>query len=302
MDRIFDGLALVRWLHFGAVFALFGGAIFLACAPRGDAAATRRVTSIVRRVAAPAALLTGVAWLCATIVNMTGGLEGLGDAETLHAFFLETLFGPIEIVRIAVLLLLAAVAFAPMRESARDAAIGVMSGLLLVSQAWLGHAAEGGQTWHGALMIACYAAHVLAAAAWVGGLPPLLARIAELRRKAGGPAILHLLSRYSLMASFAVALVVASGVANAAFRVPGHLGALWPSNYGTVLSIKVALVILMLALAAYNRFVAMPRLRAPGADARTLPRIGVSIGCEIALALAVLAAAAVLGITPPPSA
>ena len=302
MDPIFDALALVRWLHFAAMFVLFGGPLFWAYAPCDtDATSTWRFGLLCLKIAAPVALVTGAGWLVATIVNMTG-LEGLADPDTLHAFFFETLFGPIEggcgwrcSVVVAIL------AIAPMADRLRVAAVALASGLLLVSQAWLGHAAEGGTTLLGAVLIAAYAAHVLAAAAWLGGLPLLLARIAELRGHAApAVSILRLLSSYSLMATIAVGLVLASGVANAAFRVQGHFGAFLHTAYGDVLLVKIALVGLMLGLAATNRFVAMPRLSGESGP-RMIRRLATSIGCEIAFGVLVLLAAAVLGITPPPA-
>ena len=244
--------------------------------------------------------MTGAGWLAATIVNMTG-LEGLGDPDTLHAFFFETLFGPIEAARMALLVVVAILAVAPMADRPRVAVIAVASGLLLVSQAWLGHAAEGGTTLLGVVLVAAYATHVLAAAAWLGGLPLLLARIVELRRQAApADARFGLLSRYSLLATLAVSLIVASGVVNAAFRVRGHFGAFLHTSYGDVLIAKIALVGVMLGFAATNRFVAMPRLSGESGPTM-ITRVATSIGCEIVIGVLVLLAAAVLGITPPPT-
>ena len=302
MDPVFDALVLVRWVHFAAMVVLFGGSVFWAYAP-GDAAAefdaSRRRTLRGLKVAAALALASGAGWLALTIVDMTG-LEGLHDPDTLHAFFFETLFGPIEAARMGLLVVVALLAVVPMPDRPRVAAMAVASAVLLVSQAWLGHAAEGGVTLSGAVMVAAYAVHVLAGAAWLGGLPPLLFGVLELRREAAAPrACLALLSRYSLVATVAVVLVVASGIANAAFRVGGRFGAFAGTGYGDVLIAKVALVALMLGFAAYNRLVAMPRLRGP--DATPGRSLATSIGCEIGLGLSVLLAAAVLGITPPPS-
>ena len=151
-------------------------------------------------------------------------------------------------------------------------------------------------------MIAFYAAHVLGGAAWVGGLPMLLLAIYDLRSARGhaaGAAALELLHRFSSMAFVAVGVIILSGVANTAFRVGANIDALITTPYGALLGIKLLFVILMLGLAAYNRFVAMPRLLMISQDERCRPLIR-SISLEIALAALVLAAAAVLGITAPP--
>jgi putative copper resistance protein D len=61
------------------------------------------------------------------------------------------------------------------------------------------------------------------------------------------------------------------------------------------------LVAVMLALAYFNRFIAMPRLaRAEPVGSRQMSRLRFSIACELALAILVLGIAAILGITPPP--
>ena len=203
--------------------------------------------------------------------------------------------------RLVLLAFLAGLAFAPLRVRFRMAAVAATSGLLLVSQAWLGHAAEDGGTLYGAAMIGSYATHVLASAAWVGGLPPLLLAISELRGGAKPAArIAHLLSRYSLMAFLAVTLILVSGVANTSFHAGLAPRRLFDEAYGQILLVKVGLVAIMLALGGYNRFILMPRLeRTPGASMARDSRLYRSIGVECVLGLLVLGCAAVLGITPP---
>ena len=56
----------------------------------------------------------------------------------------------------------------------------------------------------------------------------------------------------------------------------------------------------MLALAWYNRFVALPRLRLGPASGSQSARLHASVALELALGIFVLGAAAVLGVTPPP--
>ncbi len=129
---------------------------------------------------------------------------------------------------------------------------------LLIDQAWLGHAAEGSGAW-GALMPGVYGVHVLAAAAWLGGLPPLLFALRETRGQgdeATRRQTLDLLLRFSVIAMPAVALIVASGLGNVGFRVGGSVGRLFMTNYGSVFCAKAALVVAMLALACYNQLVA----------------------------------------------
>ncbi len=310
---IFEFLILARWIHFASVFALFGAALFWFYAPASvsggvtDLPRSFTATRRLLRVAAPVAAVSGLAWLAGILVNKTSDpttpdWSSLRDPETLRLFFFETSFGAVSIIRLA--LLAAAVGVVAVRLTGRIFLIALVhiGAVLLVSQAWLGHAAEGGAGLKGAAMITAYSVHVLAGGAWVGGLAPLLFVLVEQRRTARDPAAenLRILYRFSAMGMTAVTLIVVSGIANAGFRVAGSFDKLFDTAYGDVLSAKLALVALMLALAYFNRFVAMPRLRALGEGASQVKALTENVAAELALAVLVLGGAAVLGITPPP--
>lgn len=284
---------------------MFGCAFFWLSPIPGPAArvdlrwSAARTTSILR-VAAPVALASGFAWLLATIANMTGAFAEVLDRETLRAFFFETAFGPLEAERLVLLAMLVALALAPLNATPRLAGLAITSGLLLVSQAWLGHAAEDGGTLYGTVMIVCYAAHVLAGAVWLGGLPPLLLALVELRGLTdAAAAIQSLLSRYSLMAFVAVSAIVVSGIANTAFHAGLALPALALAPYGQILIVKIVIVAAVLTSAGYTRFVLMPAVERGATAATRLRMLSWSIGVECALAVLVLGCAAVLGIMPP---
>jgi copper resistance protein D len=97
---------------------------------------------------------------------------------------------------------------------------------------------------------------------------------------------------------FAVTLVLLSGAANVAFHAVSPVKLLH-SAYGEVLLFKLSLLTGMLVLAYFNRFVAVPRLRARSGAAE-IEKLGASVSFELGLAALVIGAAAVLGITPPP--
>ena len=283
---------------------MFGSASFwFAVAPGALSGETafahaRAATLRLVRAAAPVAALSGVAWLAGTIAYATGGLASLGDPDMLHVFVFETPFGRPEMLRLALMGGLLALAVFPVRPAARAAACVVLGAALLVSQAWLGHAAEGGDTASGVAMIATYAVHVLATAFWLGGLPPLAFALADAR--AGRAQIHDLLRRTSTIATVAVVLILASGAANTAFHDGGSLANLRSTAYGAVLLTKVSLVAIMLVLAAINRFVLMPRLHDTSGCEMPLRRLQLSLAFDLLAAVLVLGAAAVLGITPPP--
>jgi copper resistance protein D len=304
-------LVVARWFHFAALFVLFGSSLFWFYMGPGRSSAgpsrlpqTRRATIILMRVAGPVAAISGGVWLAGILANMTGGFDNVADPATLRLFFFQTSFGPVVISRAVLLAAAIAIIFLPMTDRARFSTLAAIGAVLLVNQAWLGHAAEGGAGLRGASMIGAYGVHLLAAGAWVGGLPPLLFALIEHRTFKPDEArhwTLDILSRYSLMGMIAVTLIVISGIANAGFRVGGSFGKLFDTSYGDVLFAKIAIVSAMLALAYVNRFVMMPRLRIfPLQDQASIAKLRMSVACELALGVLVLGVAAVLGITPPP--
>jgi copper resistance protein D len=210
----------------------------------------------------------------------------------------------VSVIRLALLATAVVVAFLPWHGRVWYSALLHIGALLLISQAWLGHAAEGGAGIYGAIMITVYAIHALSTGSWVGGLPPLLFALVEQRRYDPAKArecTLDILSRFSAMAMFAVTLLVASGIANAGFRVAGSFGKLFYTDYGNVLVTKISVVAAMLTLAYFNRFVFMPRLRRAALKGmRPIVWLGRSVTFETVLGVLVLGVAAILGITPPP--
>ncbi len=294
-------LLLTRWIHFASVFALFGSALFWTFTP-GAFPGARRAPDRLLRVAAPVAVLSGLGWIAAIIANMADGLEKIADLQTLSLFFHQTQFGPVVEIRLALFALALGLAAWPMAAEARRRAMIPVGAALLIDQAWLGHAAEGSGAW-GTLMLGVYCAHVLAAAAWLGGLPPLLFALRETRGQGEDETrrrTVDLLLRFSAIALPAVGLIVASGLGNVSFRVGASVGCMFMTDYGSVFCAKAALVSAMLALAYYNRFVALPRLRLGLASTRQSIALQTSVAFELVLGLAVLAAAALLGVTAPP--
>src|SRR5436190_18224931 len=99
------GVIAARFLHFAAVIALFGLAVFpLYTYPsRVDPppAQLGRWLRMRLRVAAVLALLSGIAWAMFTVANMTGSLSGALDPDALWLVFRETGFGQVWIGRLA---------------------------------------------------------------------------------------------------------------------------------------------------------------------------------------------------------
>src|SRR6202011_1560841 len=310
MLMVYLPLVIARWIHFASVFVLFGSSFFWlyqgaerSSAGPGGLPRAVRATTILLRIAAPIAAISGVGWLACIFINMARDFHSVVDPEDLRLFFFETPFGTVSFARLALLTIGVVIAFLPWHGRWRFAALVPVGALLLITQAWFGHSAEGAGLYR-AIMITVYAVHALATAAWVGGLPALLFALVDQRHS--GPAEArdcthNVCSRFSSMAMISVTLVVASAIANAGFRVSGSFGKLFDSGYGDVLLKKLAVVVAMLAVAYFNRFIATPRLRAASSkEMRQITWLRYSVTFDVVLGALVLGASAILGITMPP--
>src|SRR5262249_33838250 len=133
--------------------------------------------------------------------------------------------------------------------------------------------------------------HGAGVAFWLGALAPLLLLLRQPRA-----AVLPILNRFSTIAVPVVGLLALSGLTLVVVQL-GSVAALVETRYGAILSIKLALVGALLALAGLNRFRLAPAVARDGTATRPLAR---SVLLECILALAILAVVAGWRFTPPP--
>lgn len=159
----------------------------------------------------------------------------------------------------------------------------VLSGSLMTSHAF-------GRVENRALAAALTLAHELAAAAWIGGLPYLLIALRYSESKAHSLAIT---ARFSRMAIFSVALLVAGGIGLSLLYV-GSFGAAFETTYGAMLIAKIILTVAVLGVAALNLRI-VRSVRAGGTPEilplRRFGEVEVGIGFTIFLAAAALTSA-----------
>ena len=132
--------------------------------------------------------------------------------------------------------------------------------------------------------------HGLGVTIWIGALAPLVALVSK-------PTIatLPVVNRFSRIAALAVGVLALTGLALAIVQLEKPV-ALIETRYGLILSIKLALVTGLLALAALNRFWLTPAL----ARDEKGPALKRSILLEGAIALAILVVVSGWRFTPPP--
>lgn len=280
-----EPLILVRFAHFAATLMAGGTVWFTLLLPQATTAALERRLRGLTWAALGLAIFSGAAWLLLLTANILGtslpeALRGLPSVIT------DTRFGQVSLVRLALAI---ALALLVLRRPA-----GSVQGLLVLGlvalPALTGHAgARPGAAGYGT--IAADMVHLVAAGAWLGGLPAFALLLAS---EAKGKDVAQVTQRYGQVALCSVAALALSGLVNAWSLLSGPRD-LVDTDYGRLLSLKLALFAAMLAFAAVNRFrltSALPATRAR----RALIRTTLS---EIALGLGVVFVVAILGTTPP---
>jgi copper transport protein len=151
--------------------------------------------------------------------------------------------------------------------------------------------------------------HLTFSSLWVGGLVLLafivLARLRSAEGSGRAQLASHLVANFSALATVAVVLVLATGVAMMTLHV-GSVAGLTATPYGWTLLAKVGMAVPLIALGARNHFVMRPRLEAtrgePSSSDHHQKAFGIAVRAEALLGAAILVAAALLtALTPPAS-
>ncbi len=306
-----DPLIASRAVHFASSLVVAGAAIFSAFVARPIHAdlVLERHLEWVMLVGLALALLSGATWLVslASRIAQTSVAEVISDG-TAWSVLTETQFGRIWEGRFLVAILLFCVGlFGPGLRTRGLRPLSLQAGLAIAfvgMLAWSGHAA-GGLGFPGVLHFGGDVLHLVAAAAWVGGLIPLLMFIAPRVRGSQPPLVecLRVLRRFSTLAALSVTLLAAGGVLNTWFMTNG-LRSFLGTEYGDLVLVKIALFLVMLGFGAANRYWLTPRLlpthAATEEDTRALRLLCASVSLEIALGLVVICVVAILGQLPPP--
>jgi copper transport protein len=166
---------------------------------------------------------------------------------------------------------------------------GVAAAATMLIRALGGHADNADPVW---FEVSAQWIHFMAVGVWIGGLVPILLLLRE-RRDAEPPAAE--VRRYSFMAGIALAVVLVTGFLRMVSELGGlaKVAAIFSTSYGTTLAIKIAVVLGLIALGAWNRYRSVPRV---GEDAGMLRRV---MTVEVAVAVGVFALTGVLTGLPP---
>jgi copper transport protein len=144
------------------------------------------------------------------------------------------------------------------------------------------------------VMLAGDAVHVLAAAAWAGGLVVVVVTWRRVGATAPPVAVAGVVVRFSRIALWTMGAVALGGVAMT-WALARQPRALVTTDWGWTLVVKVGLVAVILLVAAYNHWRLLPALAAADARGRAArDQLGTTMRVEVVLLVAVLAVTAVL--------
>jgi copper resistance protein D len=297
----FEPLIFVRAVHFAATVLTSGTVAFIVLVTEPTAplkktagfVALRRHLVMLIWIALAIAILSGAAWL----VLLASDILGASIADVcLHGgiwpVLADTRFGLVWSGRLVLVLLLGVLVLRPtMRGLQLGSAAAFIALLALVGHAGAtpGIVAD--------FHLASDMVHLLAAGAWLGGLPALVLLLAHARHTTHpiwNDFAINATRRFSILGILSVGALLATGVINS-WNLLGGPRDLVATDYGRLVAFKIGLFASMVALAAVNRFHLTPQLPKPRAS-RALQRNALA---EILLGFFVLLFVGVLGTLPP---
>jgi len=252
------------------------------------------------------AVISAILWLGFVAASISGAATLFAvDGETFRTVLLQTQFGHLWACRLVGCLLIGILLF----RGSPELIIAVLSFAILASLAAAGHSGAM-VTNAGLLPIAGDIGHLIASALWPGGLVPLLVLLVSQYRTTDQTTrvfVVDVVRRFSSLSLMVVGLLAGTGLLNSYFIV-GSWGALFATDYGRGLLLKIALFLLMLGFGALNLLVLKPQLaraalvqtQTPGAVMTPMSSLIRSVTCETFLAAGVILVVGFLGATPPP--
>ena len=294
----------IRWTQFTGLLIVLGAMAFsifvlgrlsrMARVRANAIASTRQRAARLALTATAVVGATALFRLWAQTVAMHG--DRASDLALIAAMLTRTTWGWGWLAQIAGVLI-AGVGFAQAR---RDQPKGwhiamVGAGILAFTPALSGHAIASPS--FVPLAVAADALHVIGAGGWLGSLLfVVIAGIREalrLEEPARGPAVAELVNAFSPTALAFAGITTVTGAVSAWLHL-GTLAALWQSEYGQRLLLKLAILAVVTATGAYNWLRVRPGL----GTARAAIRVRRSASVEILVGVLVLLATAILVATP----
>jgi len=299
----------IRFALYVDLMLLFGVPLFGLYALRGPERASGSVLPF-RGLIGPLALV-GLLLSILSLLLLAAAMSGVAptevDRESIAMIVTGTSIGTAWQVRIIALLASAWLATGWRRPAAVLTFTTAAAAVALGSLAWTGHGAadEGLLGW---VHLIADIVHLLAAGVWIGALVALTMLLFRPSTAMTAEHVIlshRALDGFSAVGALVVGLIVVSGLINSWILVgPAHVSAFPTTLYGQLLIAKLVLFAGMLGLAASNRFRLTPALATSlenGEHKKAIGELRRSLVVESALAVAILAAVAWMGLLAPPA-
>jgi copper transport protein len=264
-------LAVARAVQYAAIAIGAGGAIFLLLVWQGASAAFDRRMRFLLRAAAAVGLASALAGIVLQGAVASGTSFWSALDPSVVGDVLGTKFGLTWGIGAVAWLLVPALA-----GSVRAAALP-----LLVVCAIPGLGGHAGVQSPRGLLVPMNLVHVLAMAAWLGGIAVLVLALRhatqELEGEARGRLLFTTVSRFSSLATVAVAAILLTGIGQSIVYME-RFGQLLDTAFGRAVLIKAVLFVVILGLGYLNRSRLLPRLPESGLTLRRVLRVELLTG------------------------
>ena len=287
--------AAVRWLNLISIALVVGGLSFVLfvwqpAVPGGDPVVERQIKRVTWAGWFALVLTTVlILWMQVGIITEAPLWQAALDFTTMRGL-ISTRFGEISLIRVVMLVVLAAALWVAPRHKAAYWLGLVASGGVMLTQSLFSHAS--GMQDAVAAVTADWL-HLAASSIWIGGLVLFIVLIGTVRRQfsPATPVVSRMVGYFSNYLRAAVALLAVTGVYSAWLHV-GSLEALFTTTYGQALVIKSVLIAPLLLIALVNLVLTQRRL--DSGQAVWVGYLRQLIGAEIALTVGILAAVGVM--------
>lgn len=296
-----DLYAAARLLAYLAALVLIGACTFAALVPRwrrsGDDDQSLAARSLAR--ASQVALAAAPVLLFAHLLRAWGQVASFLDPDPItwdaaRPILLSTAWGRGWMFQVAAALVtLPAAWFARRRPAAGLGLLGTAALAVAAAQPLTGHAQE--NPWGPTLGVGLHTLHLLGGGIWLGTLFSLFVAGLRAAREGDATDVAEMVSTFSPVALGGAGLAVAAGTLMGVAYI-GNFTNLVQTDYGRALFLKILLLVVTMALGAWNWTKVKPRLGEP-AVTRELRR---SAGLELLIGLGLLAVTAVLVALPAP--
>lgn len=249
-------LTLARWVGYLGLFLAAGlvtfAALFLPADPQVSRARRRLAVC-----ACATAALAAAAWLAAVpltaVYLLDGGASSLARGRTWSSLPPTEYAVPALVV--GGLVLAVVLLGRGLRSRNRRTAAVVAAAVAVAAPALTGHTRAANPE---VLVIGVDMLHQFAGTIWLGGLAALALTLSDL--SGHGAVAATVLVRFSTAAAGVLAALVATGSV-LAWRILGSWSGFVDTTYGQLLLLKIGIVLLTVAIAAWNRWRLLPRLK-----------------------------------------